>query len=118
MKNYKRKPDMVQAFRYTGNVSELSRAIGSAFVKEDPKPSDPTDVAVSFYDVSIHKWVPIVPGDYVVKDESGAYRKENGINFEKDYEEVNLTPPNFHPHVIGGTTGCRSSGKTVEASMQ
>lgn len=107
MKTYKRKADMVQAFRYTGDVEELKKQVGSAFVKEEEKPSDPTDVAVKIWNQSAGRWELLTPHTYVIRNESGSYERVTAGWFDENYEELDLSPS--YPSIITyppGVRGC------------
>lgn len=104
--NYKPKERNIKAVKYIDEKS-LSEALGSAFVKEDVKPSDHTDVSVFVYNVKTHHWQHIMPGDYVTIGDGGEYVVVRQQTFDEKYEHYVTRDqgfqPSIHPSVIGGT---------------
>jgi hypothetical protein len=90
IKRYTTRPEVVEAAEVTeSNRDELAKWCGG-MVWNNPKPSDPTDVAMGVTVPHIASAFVVPVGEYLVKDiETGRFRKYTKQEFSK-FSEVGL----------------------------
>lgn len=92
MGRYRKKPVEVEAIQYTGdNLSAVTAFVGEG----DFAPIHPDDQVDGDYDAELYvaangAWVPIEPGEWILRDQRGCYPCKADI-FAATYEPVDGT---------------------------
>lgn len=86
---YRKKPVVVEALQWKGdNEEEMGKFASGYFLTVEPedRQDDPDQTAEVFVGAN-GRWLPILTGEWVIKDEKGFYPCAPDI-FEKTYEPV------------------------------
>lgn len=86
---FKTKYFEIEAVQFDGtNIDVIEKFAGSHMIKEDRKPSDPTDVAYQVFDVLHKTWVNFFKGQWIIRGMKGEFYPCDDEVFRSKYEPL------------------------------